>query len=297
MGWSSGSKGGRCAEVLRKPTIGYNCYNSALESPRSLSLWVKQGYTVIGIDGRHITPLPPHLRERRLPDYSTDNTEEVLREVCGDNLVYERLCATQKEKRQRYMDIAGELNSDLLVVFDSDDYLHPEYQDWDRFNFYINKMMESPNETEIGYMWCWIPSDDIWSKQYNAVASNSWVKYSRVHKNPGQQHYVVNHWSFTDKKTLETVTEEEIGIWSYTHYDENPYLLKTRWILDGVRFTTDRIYRSPSQLEHGHGWAYQETNEDDFRLYCWWLKTQKVIPKIDITKPHYFNEKGKLVWY
>jgi hypothetical protein len=280
---------------MRK-AIGFSFLDDEKAIPRALDPWYKQGYTIIAVDGRYKTPLPPHLQGIMLPPYSTDNSEDVLKKRYGDKLVYEQYTGTQIQKRQRYMDIAGELDCEILIVFDSDEYIHPEHQDWQWFNKQLEDLLISPSP--ISYMWVWIPSEELWPKQYNAVDSDKWHKYMRIHTKPGEQQYAVNHWSFMSKATARTVPIDEIELYASTHgvILDAPYFLKPGRTLDGIRFATDRIYRSPEQLVFGDGWAFQEHHEDDCRLYNAWRKTQKTMEPLDLTKPHYYNEKGQLVW-
>lgn len=280
--------------------IGYNCYNSAIECPRAIKPWLPHIDYVIAIDGRHKTPLPPHLiKNKPMPDYSTDNTKEVLEEICDSKLVYEKYCGTQIEKRQRYLDIAGKLDCDVLIVFDTDDYIHPEYQDWNRFEAQLDSMVALKDGASVAYMWGYIPTEELWPKQYNAVPSETWQRYLRIHKNPGEQRYILNHYTFTTKKILETVTEQEIAK-SVNDYGvtKSPYILHpgVYRTLEGIRFTTDRIFRSENQLEFGDGWAFQEAREDDYKMINFWRIDVGLEP-IPLDKPHYYDETGKLIWY
>lgn len=242
-----------------------------------------------------------------MSNYSTDGTEEVLKDTCGDKLTFERYTGRQLDKRQRYFDIAGELKCDVLIVVDSDDYLHPDYAEWAWFNVQLEKMVATGG-TATGYMWFWIPNATIWPRQHNAVESDLWYKYVRVHTNPGEQQYVLTHWCFTTKEILDKVSEKDIALYHLKDWSGaplpsgeeakgNPYLLQPSYQMEGIRFTTDRVFRTPEQLEHGDGWAFQETNEDNCRIYTYWCETQPQLRVLDLSEPHYFDESGKIVWY
>jgi len=283
-------------------SIGFSFYNNEREIPRSLSAWIPHVDNVIAIDGRYQTPETPEMKSKNLTYYSNDNSEEVLRKICGDKLIFEKYYATQIDKRQRYMDIAGEIKSDILIVWDSDDYIHSFYQDWNLFEKELEWIMKRPEETSIHYMYAWIPSDRVYPKQFNAVDSNSWQKYARVHKNPGDQKYVVTHHTFTKKKTLQVCSEEEIAAHYSIYRDHfgNPYLIQgdVNKPIEGIRLITDRDYRTSDQLEHGNNWAYQDCREDEVKLLNTAFKTARGtnIDLFDLSKPHYYKPGG-MVWY
>ena len=279
--------------------IGYSYLNGEKEHSRALDPWYPHVDHIIAIDGRYKTPLSPAMRLHPMPDYSTDHSYRVLRKRYGKKLTHERFVGTQMEKRQRYLDIAGDLGCDFLIVWDSDDYIHPDYQDWTKFM----KQLQVTEywDDELFNMWAWIPDERLWSRQHNAVPSNYWMKYVRVHKNPGQMRYVWDHWHFAKKD----VPIEEINQWDFDHTVEpglspleNPLILKSNMVLDGIRITTDRTLRTPSQLTFGDGWAWQNLHDENW--------TNLVIPTarhaglsryVEDKREYYFNEKGQRVIY
>jgi len=161
------------------------------------------------------------------------------------------------DKRQRCLDIAGELDCDYLIVFDSDDFLHPDWQNWKMFDNHLDLLLKHWDD-RLFYMWAWIPGEDVWSKQHNEVPSNHWHKYVRVHKDPGNMRYALSHYTFCDK----SVTDDQIREWRWNNKKQDPILdcpllLHENMIVDGVRLTTDRLFRSKEMLEHGDNWAFQ----------------------------------------
>jgi hypothetical protein len=165
------------------------------------------------------------------------------------------------EKRQRYFDIAGELNCDYLIIWDTDDYIHPEYNDFEYFNKQLENALKHP-EDRIYYMWAWIPDEMLWPKQHNEIKSNIWRQYTRIHKNPGNQRYAQTHWTFANKGT----TDNQINLWKWSHdnTEENPYLIPTTNTIDGIRIATDRTLRTTEDLEFGSGWTFQEIHWEGF---------------------------------
>ena len=186
------------------------------------------------------------MKAKNYPNYSTDDSYSVLKCRYGDKLTHDYFLGSQMEKRQRCLDIAGELGCDFAIVWDSDEYLHPDpvYQDWDKF---FNQLENTKHwDDQIFNMLCWIPSEEKWSRQFNAVPSHYWMKYARIHKNPGNQRYVLNHYSFTTKD----ITDDQINEWDFKHPTDpglapiqNPLVLQPNIIMDGVRFTTDRAFQ------------------------------------------------------
>jgi hypothetical protein len=250
-----------------KKAIGYSFLNGEKEHPRSLDPWYDHVDYIIAIDGRYRTPLPPHLRAKYNSPYSTDNSDHILKTRYGDKLIYEKLYATQMKKRQRYLDIAGELKCDFLITWDTDDIVHPDpqYQNWDRFDKQLEAVKKYWTDDRIFYMWAWLPDETLWPKQYNEIASNVWRQYSRIHKDPGTMRYTHTHWTWTDKKT----TDDQINKWVWSHrmldeIKDNPYYLQSNTTIDGVRFTTDRLLRTKDDLEFGDGWTFQQIHWESF---------------------------------
>jgi len=251
-----------------KTAIGYSYLNGEKEHPRALTPWLPHVDYVIAVDGRYQTPLSPEMRRRNYSKYSTDNSYDVLEKLCGSKFIYDKFYTNQMEKRQRCLDIAGELECDYLITFDSDDYVHPDYQEWKFFRKQLELELKFPDH-RIYDMWAWIPDEKLWSRQYNEIASNTWRQYPRIHKNPSTMRYAITHWTFTDKK----VTDQEIVDFKYSHSPEtpNPYFIKSSTTIDGIRITTDRTLRVMDDLEFGNSWTFQnmnwETYEFDTKLY------------------------------
>ena len=283
---------------MRK-ALSVNFIDAEKEFPRCITPWLPHVDYVIAIDGRFKTPLPPTLKCLEWSDYSTDNSYEVLKKLCGDKLVYEKFTGTQMQKRQRCLDIAGELKCDFSITFDSDDYLLDEWQDWQWFDKQLENVLKS-SEDFVCYMWCWIPDETLWPKQHNHV-KEGWQNYMRIHKDPGNQKYAINHWTWAFKDS--PITEHEIYMYVLLHgiNPAPPHFIRPGINIDGVRFTTDRTLRTKDHLEYGDGWPYQEDCWDKLRPYNHWRseQDQEVIRTFDIRNPDdfYFDEKGVLIWY
>jgi len=248
--------------------LAYSYLNGEQEHSRALKPWLPHVDYIIALDGRYRTPLTPAMRRKNLPNYSTDNSFEVLEKLCGHKFIYDKLFASQIDKRNRTFEIAGELGCDIVIVWDTDDIIHPDYQDWNKFFKQIEVMVEHFPEEYTYKMYCWIPSVKDWSPQHNEVPPETWIKYDRVHR-PKNLRYTHTHYNWC----LKDVTDKEIDEWRWSHSDrlENPYYKQGNTILDGIRFTTNRALRTREQLIFGDGWAWQnqhwEAYEFDTKAY------------------------------
>lgn len=284
--------------IKKKVGLLFSYLNAEKEIPRALDNWYPHIDHIIAIDGRYQTPQSPEMKAKNYPDYSTDCSEHILKTRYPDKITHERFKGTQMEKRQRCLDIAGELGCDYAIVWDSDEYIHPDYNDWNKFF----KQLELTEywDDQIFKMRCWIPDATTWPKQYNAVPDNYWMRYVRIHKDPGNQRYVLNHYTFTTKD----ITNDEINEWDFKNPTqpglaplENPYCLQANIVLDGIRIATDRRLRTPDQLTYGDGWAWQVLHEENWR--------HTVIPAAKHAgfripyenDEYYFNEQGQRIVY
>ncbi len=297
--------------------LGFSYWNSAKEIPRSLKPWLPHVDYIVAVDGRYWTPESPEMKKMNIPNFSTDNSFEVLQEICGYKLFHDKLYAPQMEKRQLCLDIAGDLDCDFMIVWDSDDYIHPQHQDFVKFKGQLESVLKWWDD-DLFYMQAWIPDEKLWPRQHNAgIPDNSWKEYTRIHKNPGNQRYTKNHFTFTKKD----VTDKQIYEWEWDennwiqNEDENnptlnkqlgiqvintnkvlkmpnPFLLHPHIIIDGVRITTDRKFRSQEQLTFGDGWAWQNAKYEDYMEYL--LAAKHVGLKMGLEDYEYFfDENGK----
>ena len=114
-------------------------------------------------------------------------------------------------------------------MLDSDDYVHGEHSDWNRF---YGELQEVYNEPELLYfLWFWI--DPInWECSANPVTKGTWQKYVRIHKYPNRQKYHLTHYIWRMKE------------------DNNVNLdsLAAKKTLGGIKLTCDSKYRSKEFL-------------------------------------------------
>lgn len=288
----------------KKTAIGYSYLNGEKEHTRSLKPWVEHVDYIIAIDGRYKTPQTPEMLKKNYPKFSTDNSYQILKEVCGDKLIHEYFYGTQMEKRQQYLDIAGELGCDFLIVWDTDDLLYQK-PDWELFDKQLTAVYECWPDQQIFDMMAWIPCRQLWTAQYNEVKPNTWVPYQRVHRNPGDMYYCLNHWTWANK----IHSREEIYKYVFANPAINPidsgqnkYLLKSRMVLDAIKFTTDRVLRTPDQLVYGDEWSWQNMHWENFHYmveaYTHYYGGKFVYEQLKEQYPniqYYFDKTGRLI--
>jgi len=242
---------------LIKLGIGYSFFDSAKEIPRALDPIYKHVWKIYGINGRYSLFKADH-------DYSNDGSKELV--LSYPNAVVEDFCGHQHEKRQRYLDLAGEDGCEFLMVLDSDEYLHPDYQNWDMFYRNLERMSRKYYDMDCFTMRVFLSK--AWEKAHNKVMRGRFRKYVRIHRNPGMQRYALGtHYFFARK----TDTEAELI------RDEKPFLQPTiehydKYLIDGIRLQTDSTMRNQNFLDARDGWAYDTIEDEEKYRYFLWVK-------------------------
>ena len=218
-----------------KVALGLSFFQNVREIPRCLgdpkdprSVCNNVDY-IIAVDGRYTNFNWSH-------DFSNDGSKELI--ASYDNAVILSHCGTQIEKRQIYLNLAGVYDCDYLIVWDSDDYIHPYYQNWDLFYQQLEARSRVHPEEQTFSVWAWIPSLKEWERAHNEVGVERWHPYQRVIKNPGEIEYDVTHYQLKRK--------DEPG---------KMHWLKSYYVLGGVRFTTDSKLRDRAFLNARDEWA------------------------------------------
>jgi len=293
-----------------KTAILFSYLNAENEIPRALDFWYPHVDYIIAGDGRYKTPLSPKMAEMELNDFSTDGSEHLLKTRYADKIHHISFHGTQMEKRQKMLDLAGELGVQMAITIDSDEFVFPGADDWNLFYKQLEAMYEAFPEQRLFLMRMYIPDFKTWQPQFNEVPPNKWTTYTRVHRNPGEMKYVLNHYCWTDKKvtqqTLFKYMFEESASLSgdLRHPDFNKHLLRSDIILDGIRLTTDRTLRDIQGLDFGNHWTWQQMHWENFanlieaHWHYWGNKCQyeylkDTYPDID----YYFDERGMLIPY
>lgn len=230
-----------------KVSLGFSYFNCVKEIPRALDPIYKHFDKIYAIDGRYI-----NYEDSR--DYSEDGSTELLQKY--PNTVIEKCKPMfQTDKRQRYLDLAGEDKMDFLIVWDSDDIIHPDYQNWDLFFKNIQRYSKKFPDYYIFKMKSWIPAS--WPKAHNALVNDAWTPYIRIHKNPGGQRYCLyTHYYWCPKDASdEDLIMQRRGMYISDH------------TIDGVRITTDAALRGEVQLQKRDNWAWNNIWEEKRRQY------------------------------
>ena len=253
--------------------IGYNCRE---EIPRCLDPWVNHVQGFILGDGK----FPEYPGSN---DYSTDGWLDFAYDRYKDAVDVQlyRYAGRQQDKRQRYLDIAGELKCDYLIVMDTDDYIDPSYQDFNTFYRQL-VLLDRVTKDRTYFMYEWIPSPEEWPAQGNYFMPNAWRHSVRIHKDPGTMRYCANsHYRWCPKE----ITDKQIYDWEHERFEakrklgmstmmdppfhfDNPFLFQTRNFVDGVRIKMDRCLRSKEQIEAGAEWAFLNQHEERFGEHC-----------------------------
>jgi len=237
-----------------KRAVGYSYFNCVNEIPRGLDPVAKHFDYVICIDGRYINYEDPKGR-----DYSEDGSTELLKKRYPNAIFDKMKPVFQTVKRQRYMDIAGELGCDWLMVWDSDDIVYPDpkYQNWKKFFRNMDRYAERFPAYKVFKMKSWIPSMLEWDRAYNIVGENLWNPYVRLHKDPGNQRYALDcHWWWCAKDA----TDEDLIL-------QKRGMLIADHTIEGVRLTTNSALRGEVQLFARDRWAWNNDCEEKRRLY------------------------------
>lgn len=227
-----------------KVALGMSAFWTGNEVFRALDGVYKNVDVMIIIDGKYFGFEWPY-------DFSQDEwLEEVGKRY--PNAITMRYSAEQMDKRQKYLDVAAEEGCDYVMVWDSDDYVHPEFQDWDLFYKMLEMRAKNSPEEQLFWMWCWVKPE--WAKNFNIVKDNTWMRYVRVIKDPGSVKYFITHYTMIRKD------------------DPEQKMLEAKCDIDGVRFTLDSVQRSPEFIASGRKWAKWNIDQERVRWSEWHLK-------------------------
>jgi len=291
-----------------KIALGFSYHNNTKEEiQRALDQWYDKVDYIIAIDGRYKYPYSPEMLKR--PDlipskFSPVEISDFMDRRYGDKMQFYSMYKSQMEKRQKYLDVAGNyLDCNVVIVADTDEIIHPnpEYNDWERFykQLYHISQFNGTDTPGVLSMHMYFPDSTKYPKQFNNVPDNSWKDYTRVHINPGLQRYALSHYTFSPKKyTDRDIVNFEMDIKNTRMM--NPYMLYPQGFMC-IRLYTDRLERTAPDKEFGNMWAWQMMHDELYRQklieaeICGYHKLHKEIYRDEGT--YWFNDKGKLVPY
>ena len=214
----------------------------AHEIRRALDSIYKHVNKIYCIDGR-FTEFP-NKRQYSLP-MITD-----MIKVRYPNTEVIKIQDTQLVKRQAYLDAS---DADYLLVMDSEDFVHPEHQNWNKFYGELQEVYDEPEL--LYYLWFWV--DPKWKASANPVCMETWQKYIRIHKHPSKQKYHMNHytWRIKDDNSV------------------NLNSLLAKKTLGGIKLTCDSQYRSKEFLEQKAIWEQEDFKKEQARA---WIALNKI---------------------
>ena len=226
--------------------VGLSFFDSANEIPRLLDPIYKHVYKIYAINGRYSNFISDH-------DYSIDDSVKILKTY--PNVVIDDFMAYQPVKRTRYLHLAGEDKCDFLMVMDADEYIHKDYQDWDKFYKSLEKASKRHEQYQIFKMLAFM--NPAWTKAHNAVRHKRWRKYVRLHRNPGEQRYCLDthYWFSPAIATDEDLIKGTYPMWQAKH------------VIDGIRIDMDSLKRTPKFMEGRNNWAWNTICEEHRRVY------------------------------
>lgn len=221
-----------------KLALAVSYFNSVKELPRLLNPIRDNIDMVIAIDGKY--PLFKWPENK-----STDGSTELLIEKYNAVVYQFDKPVEQIEKRNKYMEIADKAGMDLVLVLDADDYLHPApiNQRWNIFN----EQLEAFNKSDELLANVWIYESKLHEKNWNSVADNKWIRYTRIMK-PHRVRYDTTHYTYVDMD------------------DPEYFIMPLQKAIDGCRFTTDSILREKKYVKAGYEWAEKQMIEENERM-------------------------------
>jgi len=158
-------------------------------------------------------------RDRPTPLLSDDGSREFLKKQ--EKVTIVDYPGYQVDKRMQYVKKAEELGCDAIVIIDSDEYLHPEYNNWKDFRFWLSRYIHSYDPANQGFVFnifFWV--DKHYEKAYNNIETGKFDKIPRIWHRPEKLeyyngvHYWVRHREFTDpnEKLGSTMVDIDHGI-------------------------------------------------------------------------------------
>lgn len=228
-------------------------YFDSLHELRRINETLPRWMPIIGVDGRYKFFPSDH-------DYSVDGSTEFLKK--RPHTVIDQFCGDQVEKRQRYLDIAGDLGYDYVLVMDTDEYIKPGYTDWDLFFAQLQATAKLRWDDYLFGIWYWVQPPDRYNPNHNQVVGNSWHTYVRIMREPKELRYFLTHYKWRLKE------DNLPGVSS----------LKARFTIDGIRLTADSLLRMPQYTKSSDGWALDNLAYEDRKIWMYQRGLQDFAP-------------------
>lgn len=236
--------------------VGFCYYNNKPEIPRALDPIASHVYRVYCIGGRFEG-------YNGDSDYPTDGSTELIKERYPNAKVIE-YSGYQPDSRQKYFDMAGEDGCDYLVGLDTDEFIHPQFQDWDFFYKHLEIALDYPEQRYFMKLFY----DENYQKAGNIVDLGKFGLSARIYKNPGEikhafgSHYLLMKKGFSEIDIMKGKTD---------------LIQASNTTIDGIRLVTDSKLRSIDTLSRRDLWAAWGFKEEQRLLRDFFVKNQKLV--------------------
>lgn len=179
-----------------KIAAGILFYNDRESLRRTLTSLYDNVDIIFALDGR----FPNYPLQEGCEDLSTDGSREMIRQDFAEKTVLVDAPIVEFQKRQKYLELCGQYNCNLLIIIDSDEYIWNEVSHWEYFRreCYDKIIVESKGEHNIFNMKLFSQISvagghvlDLWIDRPRLWYEPSTVRYGRG-----------RHFEFIDKNGL-----------------------------------------------------------------------------------------------
>jgi len=145
--------------------VGLSYYNDLKSIQRSINSYIDDVDFVFAINGRY------SLRDGS--DYSDDGSTEYLEQF--DNVIIENFVGMEHDKRNRYLELAAEMDIDVMLMIDSDEYVIEA--DWEKFRDNIDLLKKEPAIHGVKFYY----TDKEWTVYPRIWVMPQSIRYYRCH--------------------------------------------------------------------------------------------------------------------
>jgi hypothetical protein len=222
-----------------KMDVGYSFFQSEKEIKRSLYPFAPHVHKIHAVDGRY-----QYYEGGPLGDFSNDDSVRLIEALPNASVYY--YTGLQFKKRQVYFDAATD--ADFLFVLDTDEYIHPDYMDWDRFYEDLEKCSNEYPNMDIFSIKIYFHHN--YEKAFNVVELGGWQSYMRIIRNPSTIEYDLTHYTYVKKG------DKKHNWLTGPHQRE----------VEGIRLATDSIFRQDIIKERDK-WAWDNMQHEKQLIY------------------------------
>ena len=180
------------------------CLRRLLQSLKPPPHKYKQNITLISIDGRYrgYDKNKPDVSEyRRSTDGSYELVEQYAKKFPTVNTITP-VTLDQREKRQKYVDIASTLGCDFILIIDSDEWFEVLY--WEKLLSELDDILKSEKVNLV---------DNVFSVHCVDVGNEQPQYRKRLCYIPGLMEYKGRHWKFNIRREVRQFSSNIVQIW------------------------------------------------------------------------------------